>query len=379
MNHSYPYEFAKIQLVTSRSVQRFMPYEASALRAEKPVVRLCRALEPFAGDDSRETIHHAFLTVKSCPEGWEYTIPGQEDHCVLRVSRDYSEIRVWQNPEKDPRKTELCFQNLLQTALECASIRAGALSLHCACVEKEGQAFAFTAASGTGKSTRARAWEEALGAAFISGDRPQIVMKRDGVFACGVPWDGKEQIFRNVQVPLHTVMEIRRGAFTRVRRITVQQKTRVLLQQCFIPMWDTETAAIALHTVRRLAKTLHMVRVFCGPDAESARQIFRILTEHPEEIEEEKQDMKVKSGFILREVMDEFLIMPTGDNIGKFGGTVVLNEVSAFIWEKLQNPIAYEDVLAAVLSEYEIDEVTARKDLDALLDRFRSFDLMEEM
>ena len=43
--------------------------------------------------------------------------------------------------------------------------------------------------------------------------------------------------------------------------------------------------------------------------------------------------MKAKSGFILRNVVDEYILMPTGDNIGKFNGTILLNEVSALVWE----------------------------------------------
>ena len=48
--------------------------------------------------------------------------------------------------------------------------------------------------------------------------------------------------------------------------------------------------------------------------------------------------MKIKDGFILRNVIDEYIVMPTGDNIGKYNGTVILNEVSAFVWNLLQQP-----------------------------------------
>ena len=30
---------------------------------------------------------------------------------------------------------------------------------------------------------------------------------------------------------------------------------------------------------------------------------------------------------------------------GKFNGTVLLNDVSAFVWEKLQNPVSRDDLL----------------------------------
>lgn len=80
---------------------------------------------------------------------------------------------------------------LARTAFECLFIHHATLSLHASCVELGGEAVCFTADSGVGKSTRARAWVDGLGAEFISGDRPAIRLEEGGNLACGVPWDGK--------------------------------------------------------------------------------------------------------------------------------------------------------------------------------------------
>ena len=70
--------------------------------------------------------------------------------------------------------------------------------------------------------------------------------------------------------------------------------------------------------------------------------------------------------------------MPTGDNIAKFDGTIVLNEVSAFVFKQLENAVSRDDLLTAMLAEFDVDEQTAAKDLDKLLDRFRELNLLEE-
>ena len=88
--------------------------------------------------------------------------------------------------------------------------------------------------------------------------------------------------------------------------------------------------------------------------------------------------MKAKPGFVLRNVVDEFILMPTGDNIGKFNGTVLLNEVSAFVWEKLQNPMSKDDLLKAVLDEFEVDKATASADLEALIGTLRGYGVIED-
>ena len=87
--------------------------------------------------------------------------------------------------------------------------------------------------------------------------------------------------------------------------------------------------------------------------------------------------MKIKEGFVLRNVMDEFIVMPTGDNIAKFDGAVVLNEVSAFIYKLLEAPMSRDDLLIAVLNEYEVDEATAAADLDALLNKLANMGVLE--
>ena len=88
--------------------------------------------------------------------------------------------------------------------------------------------------------------------------------------------------------------------------------------------------------------------------------------------------MKAKSGFVLRDVVGEKILMPVGDNITKFNGTVLLNTVSAFVWEKLQEPALKEDLLQAILDKFDIDKETASRDLDRLLDKFTELGILEE-
>ena len=88
--------------------------------------------------------------------------------------------------------------------------------------------------------------------------------------------------------------------------------------------------------------------------------------------------MKAKPGFVVRHVVDEYLLMPTGENIADFGGYVLLNSVSAFVWEKLQAPASRDELLEAVLGRYAVDAETAAADLDALLERFRQAGVIED-
>lgn len=87
--------------------------------------------------------------------------------------------------------------------------------------------------------------------------------------------------------------------------------------------------------------------------------------------------MKAKSGFVLRTIVDEYMLMPTGDNISRFDGTVVLNEVSAFVWNQLQQATTRDQLLTSLLDEYEVSREVAESDLDTLLQKFTELGLLE--
>ena len=315
------------------------------------------------------------LTIQRLSDGgYMFRVANTDNSPCAVMSRDGSSIQLYADAT---RKNDDSLRFLLRTAFECRFCHEGIVSLHAACVELDGCAVAFTGRSGTGKSTRARAWVEGLGAQFISGDRPAIRLEANGSTACGVPWDGKEQIFRDVEVPLKCILEVRRSPLNYVRRLSQEQARQVIVQQSFIPMWDTEAAVMAMANIHALIRKTPVYRVFCGSSAQDAKAIHDILINHPERIRKEKNDMKIKKGFVLRNVVDEYIVMPTGDNIAKFEGAVVLNEVSAFVFKQLENSVSRDDLLAALLNEFEVDEATAAADLDALLRQFTDLGLME--
>jgi len=87
--------------------------------------------------------------------------------------------------------------------------------------------------------------------------------------------------------------------------------------------------------------------------------------------------MKACEGFILRNLVGEYVLMPVDENIGKFRGTVLMNEVSAFVWEKMQTSVTRDELLTGILENYEIDEKTAGSDLDRLLSELERLGIIE--
>lgn len=76
--------------------------------------------------------------------------------------------------------------------------------------------------------------------------------------------------------------------------------------------------------------------------------------------------MKIKEGFLLRQVAGQTVVLPTGDELD-LNMMITLNETGAFLWERLQSETDENALVASLLSEYDVDEDTARKCVTAFV------------
>lgn len=78
--------------------------------------------------------------------------------------------------------------------------------------------------------------------------------------------------------------------------------------------------------------------------------------------------MKKNPELVMRNIAGETVLIPTGSFASKFNGLINLNGVAAFIWEKMEEISDREELVQMILDRYEIDEETARKDVNGFLD-----------
>ncbi len=401
-----------LYLIADKVPPSYSPFEIESLPPghEEDIVRLFFGRKRPDLNQARKIAEHIQMNV------WEVT--GKEGErtgwlfedtlgrCFLEVSTDYSRGDFY--CEKDSMEKELLIlPPLLEAMLECRLIRSGVMILHAACVETGEGAIAFSAPSGTGKSTRAGNFVNHLGARWISGDRPAVDPKDKVVY--GVPWDGKEQVFVNKKVPVRAVLEVRRSHSSLLSTLTNMQACRFLAGQLFIPMWDTALAAQAFRGLEMMTENLPVMRLFCDWTPEAAARIEALLVQAlqrqdcvpgprvaPVDIDasnfksedgekgiitsnkkEETKEMKLKDGFELTELGGDFMLIPTGNNIVEFGGSVVLNDVSAFLLDKMKAPVTRDELLELVLAEYEVEKDRAAEDLDKILKTFSEMGILE--
>ncbi|MBQ6705986.1 MAG: PqqD family protein [Clostridia bacterium] len=88
--------------------------------------------------------------------------------------------------------------------------------------------------------------------------------------------------------------------------------------------------------------------------------------------------MKIKSGFVLKTIGDNHVVVPVGAQTVDFRSMITLNGSGAFMWEKLAEGCTEEQLLQAVLAEYEADAALVQQDIAAFVKQLRDNDLVEE-
>ena len=206
------------------------------------------------------------------------------------VDKEYTRVMCYNIMEFNSINME--FDDILGIYLgiiiECKLVQRGFAVLHSACVELNGVAYAFTGPSGIGKSTRARKWCELLSAEWISGDRPAIHAKYGLVY--GVPWDGKEKIYRNVQYPLGAILKVNRSVETRIVTLSNKELLRLLCEQSFVPLWDTGLAEKSLQSLIQLINRVTIIELSCDITNESCKKAYEIVTSYIEEKRKSNED-----------------------------------------------------------------------------------------
>lgn len=87
--------------------------------------------------------------------------------------------------------------------------------------------------------------------------------------------------------------------------------------------------------------------------------------------------MKVRSDFVVRSVAGSNVVVPTGAATVDFNGIMTLNDTGMFLWGLLEKGAQKEDLLKAILSEYDVDEATAKEDIEKFLTKLQEAGLVE--
>jgi len=88
--------------------------------------------------------------------------------------------------------------------------------------------------------------------------------------------------------------------------------------------------------------------------------------------------MTVSKNLILRQIAGENILIPVGEASISVHGMITLSESGLLLWERLQTEATEEELVDLLLDEYEVDEATARADVQSFLNSLRNTRLLVE-
>ena len=86
--------------------------------------------------------------------------------------------------------------------------------------------------------------------------------------------------------------------------------------------------------------------------------------------------MEIKKELIKREIAGDVILVPVGKAVVENNGLFILNELGAFLWDRLPEAAAEADLVRAVLDEYEVDPGTAAADVRAFLQTLQNMGIL---
>ena len=86
--------------------------------------------------------------------------------------------------------------------------------------------------------------------------------------------------------------------------------------------------------------------------------------------------MVIKKELIRRDIAGDTILVPVGKTVYDSNGLFVLNELGAFIWDILPRVETEEDILSAILKEYEVTPDEAAADLAEFLNKLREMEII---
>ncbi len=77
--------------------------------------------------------------------------------------------------------------------------------------------------------------------------------------------------------------------------------------------------------------------------------------------------MKIKDGYVLRKVAENWVVLPVGKASVNLNGMLSLNESGVLLWQALKEESDRESLVNALLSAYEVSHDEAAADVDSFI------------
>jgi hypothetical protein len=86
-----------------------------------------------------------------------------------------------------------------------------------------------------------------------------------------------------------------------------------------------------------------------------------------------KSIVSQSASIVTRKTGNEYVLVPITDNIADMNSVYTLNETGAFIWEKIDGKRDLNEIIAALINEYDIDRKSAESDVFSFIENMSKY------
>lgn len=162
-------------------------------------------------------------------------------------------------------------------------LRFNAYLFHSAVIEYKGRGYAFSAKSGTGKSTHILLWRKRFGSDVhvVNGDKPIMRFIDGKLYAYGTPWCGKEGWQNNTRVELGALCFLQRSTENSIRKIGADEAVMLMFHQILTPD-DLETVDALFPLLDKTLREIPCYVLGCNISEEAAEVAYLGMNKNEE-------------------------------------------------------------------------------------------------
>lgn len=270
--------FAESDYNGIKLIPSFLPFQCNSCEAENLLFHLhvddsIRPIPKAQRERIREVDTGNGITIVDllADGGYQFIIRNVfgADCCLLITNSDFSECRCALNGNFSTRSFGL--NNAIMLIYAFASSPLDTVLIHASLVRHAGRGYAFTAKSGTGKSTHVNLWLKYIPDCDLMNDDNPVVRVIDGqAYIFGSPWSGKTPCYRNVKAPLGALTLIDRASTNSIEREGPLNSFALLLCSVSSMKWDANIYNNVCDTLKHVIETTPIYTLHCRPDQEAA-------------------------------------------------------------------------------------------------------------
>ena len=196
--------------------------------------------------------------------------PTEED--LERIQADFERMDAAEGIPIHRRGDKFLENNAIHALLAEALAERNVLLMHGSALCMDGEAYIFTAKSGTGKSTHARLWREVFGDRvwMINDDKPMLRVEERGVTVYGTPWNGKHHLGCNASAPLKAIVKLERDSTNHIAALPRGEAFPMLMKQGYVSR-NPGTMERIVEMEMRLLNAVSFYVLGCNMEPEAAK------------------------------------------------------------------------------------------------------------